>query len=338
MITKFRAEDFTAFTNLLVNFSPGINILIGENGTGKTHIMKAIYSACCVVDKRVERTFDNKLKSVFLPLSIGRLVHRKVGGATGKVAVYRTDGGKDRYITCTISNVGRADVSSSNWKDEQKLEAIFIPVKDMLANAPGFRALYSQKELFYEEIYADIIDKAFLPIPRGKQDPKVTKLLNILQKAMSGKVIEKKENFYLKNKSGELEFPLLAEGYRKLGLLYTLIHNGTLTQGSVLFWDEPEANLNPKLARTVVSILLELQKLGVQIFISTHDYVLLKEFQMAASPTNDILYHTLYRGEDGNIQHNSTKVFDELGHNAIDETYADILDREISNELKNICK
>lgn len=44
----------------------------------------------------------------------------------------------------------------------------------MLANAPGFRALYSQKEVSYEEVYPDIIDKAFLPIPRGKQDDKIT--------------------------------------------------------------------------------------------------------------------------------------------------------------------
>ena len=36
MITKFKAHDFTAFSDLQLQFSPGINILIGENGTGKT--------------------------------------------------------------------------------------------------------------------------------------------------------------------------------------------------------------------------------------------------------------------------------------------------------------
>lgn len=61
MITKFKADEFTAFTHLLISFSEGINILIGENGTGKTHVMKAIYAACCVSDKRLDRTFDDKL-------------------------------------------------------------------------------------------------------------------------------------------------------------------------------------------------------------------------------------------------------------------------------------
>ncbi|MBQ7192121.1 MAG: AAA family ATPase [Paludibacteraceae bacterium] len=333
MITKFKADEFTAFTHLQINFSEGINILIGENGTGKTHVMKAIYSACCVSDKRLGRTFDDKLKAVFLPNTIGRLVHRKIGRASGKITIYREHDGKDGYISCTITTLGKADVIHKNWIADKKNESIFIPVKDMLANAPGFRALYSQKDISYEEVYPDIIDKAFLPIPRGKQDDKIAKLLTILQGAIDGRVIEKQEHFYLKNKNGELEFPLLAEGFRKLGLLYTLIHNGTLTKGSVLFWDEPEANLNPKLSRVLVQVLLELQRLGVQIFISTHDYILLKEFQLAATEKDKICYHALYRGEDMEIQCQTTDNFSSIFHNAIDETLASILDREISNEI-----
>ena len=41
MLTKIHLENFTAFKNLDVEFSPGINVFIGANGTGKTHIMKA---------------------------------------------------------------------------------------------------------------------------------------------------------------------------------------------------------------------------------------------------------------------------------------------------------
>ena len=149
-------------------------------------------------------------------------------------------------------------------------------------------------------------------------------------------MIEKKENFYLKNKAGELEFPLLAEGFRKLGLLYTLIHNGTLTKGSILFWDEPEANLNPKLAKTVVRILIELQRQGVQIFVSTHDYVLLKEFQMAAEESDKMQYISLYRDSDGEIRYSSTNKFEEIEHNAIDDAYTDILDREFAKQFKGL--
>jgi wobble nucleotide-excising tRNase len=204
----------------------------------------------------------------------------------------------------------------------------------MLANAPRFRALYSEKHIHFEEVYSDIIDKALQPIPKGKPSKERTQLLNILNKSISGKVIEKNETFYLRNKSGELEFTLLAEGFRKLGLLYMLIQNETLTKGSVLFWDEPESNLNPVLSETVVRILLELQKMGVQIFVATHDYVLMKEFELAANEESDILIHTLYHNAEGEISCATTDNFDEVSPSAIDRAYQRLLDREINKSFE----
>ena len=45
MFTNIILKKFTAFEKLGLDFSPGINILIGENGTGKTHILKALYAS-----------------------------------------------------------------------------------------------------------------------------------------------------------------------------------------------------------------------------------------------------------------------------------------------------
>ena len=180
------------------------------------------------------------------------------------------------------------------------MESVYIPVKDMMANAAGFRSLYAMRNLHFEEVYADIIDRAFLPALKGPTENKRRKILDILQQAMDVKVILKNEEFFLKNKQGELEFTLLAEGFRKLGLLWLLIQNGTLLSGSSLFWDEPETNLNPRLMKTVVDILIELQRLGVQIFISTHDYVLLKEFDLAVNSKDNIFYHSLYHNKELN--------------------------------------
>lgn len=338
MITRFKASNFTVFTDLDVGFTSGINIFIGQNGTGKTHLMKAVYAAGCLIDKKIDTPLDRKINGVFAPNSIGRLVHRAVGRNSGSITVYRqmNNEAKERSITLRLTNQNKSEVKQNGWAIDDNVEAIFIPVKDMLANAPGFRSLFSQKKLSYEEIYLDIIDKAFVPIARGKLSPEREKLLNILNQAMSGRVIEKNETFYLKNKNGELEFPLLAEGFKKLGLLYRLIQNESLTHGSMLFWDEPEANLNPHLSQTVVKILIELSKMGVQIFISTHDYVLLKEFQLAITDQDDVMYHVLYRNETGEIAHAATNDLDELSPNAIDNTYSRILDDEIQKGLANL--
>ncbi|MGK5091840.1 AAA family ATPase [Deltaproteobacteria bacterium TL4] len=40
MIRKLKLVKFTAFEALDINFSPGLNIFVGENGTGKTPILK----------------------------------------------------------------------------------------------------------------------------------------------------------------------------------------------------------------------------------------------------------------------------------------------------------
>lgn len=338
MITRFKASNFTAFTKLDVPFSPGVNIFIGQNGTGKTHLMKAVYAASCLINKKIDTPLDRKINAVFAPNSIGRLVHRSVGRKSGSISIYRrkAEEDKEHSITLNLTNQNKAETKQNGWSIDENIEAIFIPVKDMLANAPGFRSLYSLKKLAYEEIYLDIIDKAFVPIARGKLSPEREKLLSILNKAMSGRVIEKNETFYLKNNNGELEFPLLAEGFRKLGLLYRLIQNESLTHGSMLFWDEPEANLNPHLSQTVVKILLELSKMGVQVFISTHDYILLKEFQLAATDNDNVLYHVLYRDENGEIAHSATDDADNLSPNDIDNTFARILDDEIQKGLDGL--
>ena len=40
MIEKIEIKNFTAFDELKIDFVPGVNLFIGENGTGKTHILK----------------------------------------------------------------------------------------------------------------------------------------------------------------------------------------------------------------------------------------------------------------------------------------------------------
>ena len=46
MITKLRLKNFTAFKELEIDFSSKVNVIIGENGTGKTHLLKAAYAVC----------------------------------------------------------------------------------------------------------------------------------------------------------------------------------------------------------------------------------------------------------------------------------------------------
>jgi predicted ATPase len=95
---------------------------------------------------------------------------------------------------------------------------------------------------------------------------------------------------------GDLDIHLVADGYRKIGTLLYLLRNGSLTKDSILFWDEPEANLNPKLIVEVAKVLQTLAATGMQIFIATHDYLLSHELSLLAEYQSvDIKFFSLHK-------------------------------------------
>ena len=91
-IKKLELDNFMIFNHLDVEFSPDINIISGENSTGKTALIKILYScmkgysnACWskndVTKDRIEDMLVNKIQGVFRldKDAIGRLVNRKQG-------------------------------------------------------------------------------------------------------------------------------------------------------------------------------------------------------------------------------------------------------------------
>ena len=333
-ITRVKLQRFTAFEDLDFKPSRGINVLVGANGTGKTHLMKVAYAACDV--SRTGNSFAEKLIRVFMPSkrSIGRLVKRR--GKSSKCSLNISRG--ELRLGLSFSSHAKAPASAgvtggSHW-NAAPVKSVYIPVKEMLANGPGFRSLYAQREIHFEEIYDDILARAYLPPPRDPIPQEHRKLLADLQRTITGKVTVENEEFYLRNRGSKLEFPLLAEGMRKLGLLWLLIQNGTLLDGSVLFWDEPETNLNPKLFESVIGILLELQRMGVQIFIATHDYGILKELDLQGMEGDEITYHSLHREPGGGeIACHKVHSYLEIHPNAIAEAFSDLYDREVARSL-----
>ena len=336
-LTRVRLEHFTAFEDLDLELSSGINVLVGANGTGKTHLMKVCYAACEV--SKTGESFTDKLVHVFLPSRRGhwRLVKRRRGGSQATVEVFRGEQslGASFYNRATISR--HRDVQQNRRWEDSRIESVYIPVKEMLANAPGFRSLYANREIHFEAVYADILDRAFLP-PLRHRPATFGRLLRELQEALGGRVRIKNEEFLLSGQQGTFEFSLVAEGLRKLGLLWLLIQNGTLLDGSVLFWDEPETNLNPKLYRLLMKVLLELQRNGVQIFLATHDYVILEELNLQMNSSDNVAFYSLYRDASGEIVCNMARHYLDIQPNAIAETFDDLYDREIERRLGSLGK
>ncbi len=339
-LTHIRLDNFTSFAGLDQTFSAGVNVFIGANGTGKTHLLKVLYAACAVtVGEDKEKGFALKLRNSFNPYQgrMGRLARRQSSSIRTRVMVTREGGAK---LSAEFSNHTNKpeDVKvtgETSWQKEELVSA-YIPVKEMLAHAPGFLAMAAKREIAFEEVYVDIIKRACLPKLMGPTDKTRQSLLTALQKAIDGKVLAKGEHFFLKNNQGDLEFTLLAEGMRKLALIWLLIQNGTLLSGSVLCWDEPEANLNPALIGEVVEVILELQRMGVQVFLTTHNYVVLKEFDLRKQKNDQICYLSLFRDQSEAVTAKASDSYLDVDPNAIAATFSDLYDRELKRSLGGI--
>ncbi|MBC8491319.1 MAG: AAA family ATPase [Candidatus Marinimicrobia bacterium] len=347
-ITRLKLKNFTAFEELDMEFSPGINIFIGDNGTGKTHLLKLLY---CISKNTTEIVnnnsgeFEKSLVDIFLPYErqFGRLRNNKIEIGNTKNNELRADltfkfNDSNPSLSFYIHNSNRLLVSSNlGGHNYEVFNSVYIPVKEFLENAPGFLSLYDKREISFDKTYADILYSSFLPKKRSLSKIQEN-ILDEISKIIGGRIISIRENFFLEDKEGvQTEFTLLAEGWRKLALLWLLIQNGSLfEEDSILFWDEPEANLNPKMKRLIIEILLELQKNGVQIFLATHDYVILKEFDLQKKSKDKIKFFSLYRDNEKTIQCKSSDDYLMIEPNLIQETFLDIYDRDIERALKSI--
>lgn len=335
-LTRIYLERFTAFERLELDLNPGINVFQGSNGTGKTHLLKLAYTACELTrvspETMTETYVHDKLRRVFLPSgdSVGRLIRYLTEDPVAIMEVCQ----EDRKLRIPISATAKQfqSVDDVGWSGDF-IPSVFIPATEMLSHGPGFRSLYAYREIHFEEVYNDILDRAYLPPLRQPLDGARQLVLKELENVIGGRIVVENEEFFLKNENSEVEFNLLAEGLRKLGLLWLLVGNGTLPDGSVLCWDEPEANLNPKLVSVVAKVLLLLQRQGVQVLLATHDYAVLKELELLKDENDDVCFHALYRNANGELMCESAARPFELAHSPIAEAFTSLYDREIERSL-----
>jgi len=45
MLNNLTVKNLTVFPEIQLQFSQNLNVIVGENGTGKTHLLKILYSA-----------------------------------------------------------------------------------------------------------------------------------------------------------------------------------------------------------------------------------------------------------------------------------------------------
>lgn len=379
MITQLQLQNFTAFTELTIDFSPGINIIIGENGTGKTQLLKAVL-AMSGVDVRGVHAGEQ------LALKLSRLYHP----LSGQVGELRRAGTRsDAQLSATfISGLnisakfnGSAKVAkvSSNLTGETS-PAIFIPTKEVLSLVRGLTAELPDVPTI-ERIFDDgYLDLAHQLVKQGANDldskvqlnprfaaivPRLANLIGGQYLLDDGRFVFEQGHYVEKDAASRskanhaqmyqdntewkfvpiskqrLSSGMTAEGFRKIGVLQRLLSNGSLNPGSTgpLLWDEPESNLNPKLMKDLVQALLELARNAQQVILATHDYALLKWFDllMDKGKGDHVTFHRLYRNQgEARIQCEASSDYSIVSRSAISNTFAELYDADVKRALGGV--
>lgn len=344
-IKNMALNNFMIFNNLSIKFSPNLNIICGENSTGKTAVIKLLYSclkgysdACSskgdMTKEKLETMLVSKLQGVFRPDKdiIGRLVSRKQGSNRTDIAISFQP---DSVLQMGFSNRSEKhiEIVNSEMSDFGSTSPIYIPPKEIISSTENFASLYSDYHIAFEETYYDLARLLERPLRKGSNTNEQNAVMESFEQIVDGSIVQKDRNFYLKVKgAGEFEMGLVSEGYRKLTTVMYLILSGSLSKNAVLFWDEPETNMNPKMIKPMVDAIIELSKMGVQVFVTTHDYFVQQCFNMAASyqkGPKKLKYNfiSLYKTNDGIMFENADKLTD-ITHNAIMDEFDQLYDRE----------
>jgi len=386
MITQIGLKNFTAFRDLAIDLSPKINVIIGENGTGKTHLLKVAYGLCmgytllksisAAGKKAIEKALTAKLLRLFMPLDnkLGKLRHHGVSDNAQLDACFASD----RKVVATFQAQSRTLTiqESANFEQYQAVP-VFIPTKEVLSLVQGMNhEEHDQKTVdrIFDDSYIDLsglLKRKGHDDPQTKidLDPRFGSIVPKLVKLIGGRYYWEKGGFCFqrgsykekpdpersKSKHAQVyqdsmvtrfiptadpvySSSMTAEGYKKIGILHRLLINGSLNPGTSgpLFWDEPESNMNPKLMKPLVQILLELSRNGQQIVLATHDYVLLKWFDllMDKGKADHVRFHALYRDiESGDVRVESTNDYNLIRKSAISDAFAELYDEDVKRAL-----
>lgn len=333
-IKSINIKNFTVFDDFQLNLDSGINIIIGNNGTGKTHLLKVLYAVCESINIINKNMHPYDIAQPYFKVNSIDLVKDKsdINKQTSITVSYLKDDCKKCVAIKHEEHRLTADGLSGEYIDFS-ISDIFIPAKEILSHSRGFLALNNKYEMPFDKTYVDIITNAELP--ESKDISEINKkILKIISKVIDGEVVFENDNFYVIKKNGnKIDFSIEAEGIRKFALLWKLIRNGLINDETILFWDEPEANINPELMPILVEILIELQRCGVQIFLATHSYNFAKYFEIKRNSDDKVLFHSLYKTQYG-VKCQSEQNFGDLKNNSIIDADSKLLDEVIEGNLE----
>ena len=357
MIEKISIRNFLRLPEFRLAQPGQINLIIGENDTGKTGLLRLLYAAAKSLEtvsrsrhavaetSLFKTTFSKKLDTVFQPrltTGIGSLVTK---GSKDKLSVELTFGlpsGNKSIVHASFTESARNTITDINEHielAEDPFNALFIPAKEVLT---AFRAIKFTRDphdlVGFDDTYLDLIRSLDVPTSRGNLLPALKRVNDALEDLFKGEIrqTEKEERFVFFKGKQEFPMSITAEGIKKIGILTTLIRNRQLHKGTMLFLDEPETALHPKAIRALMGMLVNLAQAGVQIFLTSHNYFVAKQLVICArqNPGLRVQCCSLVPVEEGDfVRPLFSDLRDGLPSNPIIDAALAMFDEEVALDL-----
>lgn len=314
MLKTLSIKNFTVFSDVTLAFSPGLNVIVGENGTGKTHVLKLGYLFCkawpdltakrlAVTQERAQVYLAERLAGLF---QVGDLAALVRGGGSSVAALQAEVSGHIPTVQIGMSSVSPGSPENMPWTvrlqaQGQKIELtatlvpeaaarnaflpqqVLVPSKEIVSLFKGLVGLFDKYREFPLDVSYRDLAVAMSTLELQSAPLLEAEVLEPMRRLLGGGLkLEGGDLFFQRADGARLEVVLMAEGHRKLALLIYLLSHGVLEKGSTLFWDEPEANLNPAALRMLAGALHLLAQVGLQVVVATHSYFLMKELDLLA--------------------------------------------------------
>ncbi|MEO5327781.1 MAG: ATP-binding protein [Magnetococcus sp. THC-1_WYH] len=293
MFSSLELTNFTSFAQLDWLDHSAMNVIIGENDTGKTHLLKMLYSVGRSINLFVQKRdgpqpeawvdcFRNKLSWTMQPKDFNH-AHLIRGGQESLKMKACVGGGEFSFSVSVIPET----FNEISFAVNPIGPVVFFPPKEILTAMHAIEATRRRMEIAgFDDTYLDLIDDFRAAPTYGKIEPKLENILTTIKKTLhNGEITEVGSKFVYQREGKTYSMSLTSEGFKKIGILSRLILNRSLTQGSVLLVDEPEVNLHPQAIIALADILFALSQAGIQVYAATHSYFFLKRIEQLARRT-----------------------------------------------------
>lgn len=313
MIAQFELMNFGPIEVIKSDNLGNINLFIGINGTGKTFILKALYTMIKSTEeykkgddrRSFEEVLSDKLYWTFQTERLGDLVQK----GEGKKLKATLNLLNKTFLFFEFSSDTTKKISTLyNTIERKERNSIFLPPKEVLTLFNVIMKTGIQDRAFgFDATYTDLVLALQNPPLKGKNYVEVVQARQKISDIFEGRVEYDPNNnrwIYKKGKS-KYTINITAEGVKKIAILDTLLGNRFLTKESIIFIDEPESSLHPNAINSFMEIIYELSKVGMQFFIATHSYFVIKKLYLIAKKENiDI---PVFVGDNLNWQQESLK-------------------------------